>query len=184
MDIPPLDVVRQLALDVVHGNDPANDLDEACDPENIEGLYELWSANKGFRSAHYKVHEAIEMAMIVNLGADDAVRLDDWLFYADKRAPVRRIKDPPGLVEYLGLSVGAQLAFRTSDLRVEGLRAFATDRGDDPDEVAERFIEHVGPEGPPVLIARSMEYAPRWALTMKMGERRRRETGDVHATSR
>lgn len=96
---------------------------------------------------------------------------DAFIVYAQAEPPTRRIRDPKELAKYLELSAGAQLAFRSSDIKVQGVRAWAESKGDDPDEIEARFFEYVGDEGPVSLRMNRLEYAPWWALGLRRGER-------------
>lgn len=143
-------------------------IDEAC--ENIRDLWAWQRALAGLRTGSWLLKGAIERAMIRDL-KDEAMRLDESLVRVDVEPPLRRIKDLDGLIAYLELSHGALLCFSPTDLKTAGLRAYAASRGENPDEIVDRFLEWVGPEGPPILKIHRMEYAPYWGLHLKEGER-------------
>lgn len=164
--------VETAIREIVYGDDETarGYVDEQC--ETFEDLWALHRARASHAQAGWKLKEAVEAAMIRDLG-DEAIRIDDMIVRVVKEPPARRIKDPAGLAQYLELSAGALLVFRTTDLKMQGLNAWAIEQGDDPDEIESRFFEFVGEEGPPELRINRMEYAPYWALGLKNGERMR-----------
>lgn len=139
-----------------------------------EDLNELWSwhrALQGLRGAQRQLTTAFEAEILRELKGD-AVRLDDHVLRGEPDPPPYVLKNPAGLAEYLGLTAGALIVFRSDALKLEGLRAWATEQGDDADEIEDRFFEYRGEEGPVRLRISSMQYAPYWSLDMRPGERR------------
>lgn len=170
-----LEAIRHVAYGASTGEEDGKDVAASLIDERVtEGtrhLYEWRSALGSLMRGAFILKDELDRALIRDLG-HDAVRFDDRLLRVDVEPPDRRIKDQEGLVAYLELSAGALLAFPPSCLSVAGLRKYAEARGDNPDEVVERYIDWVGEEGKPFLRMGGMQYAPYWALDMAEGERR------------
>lgn len=140
-----------------------------------EDLVELWSwhqALAGLRKSQRQLTAAFEVEMLRELKGD-AVRLDDYIVRGEEEPPMQVLKDPAALADYLGLTAGALVVFRSDALKIDGLRAWATEQGDDPNEIEDRFFDYRGDPGPVRLRLNAMQYAPWWSLDMQPGERRK-----------
>lgn len=158
-------------LEAVHGAMFEDDrwcesvIDEQC--EDLDDLWQFWTAAESMRKATVMVKKAVSRAIICELKGD-AMRLDE-AFVCAMPTTITKIIDQDGLDSYLELSAGAKAALDPTTINVRGIRAYAEAKGDDPDKVEARFFStEIDEYQPPWLKVTSMEWAPRWFIEAKL----------------
>lgn len=149
----------------------ASIVDEMVD--NIEVAWEWHSALYSINRARWTLKDVVERVMVRELGTD-AMRFEDVLVRGVEPDPAFSIKDERAFAEYFDLSAGAMLILDRRRLKMDGIAAFARQKGDDADEIIARFFRRHDTEGPLSLRVCRMEYAPWWCMKPPMRDRERR----------
>lgn len=157
---------------VIYEEDAAAGIIDEIDPDTFEELWQWRDGLHTIRRASWFLTNEVETALRKQLARHEAICIHDLIVRVVPGDISRRCLDDAGLRAYMNLSDDAGLCLRITDVKTTGLRALAGKRGDDPDEIVERFFDFE--EGPPKLKVSTMEYAPYWCIKPPMAHLERR----------
>lgn len=154
------------ALYWLEPEDMPEEMDELRE-KSLTGLWEERKTAKGLLNCAKRIVAAIDGEISRRLGPVGTARLDDYQVRISRDRRVH-VLDPDGLAEWLGNDWEKAVNLRY--VRTSALRQIAEDRGLDPDEPIDSFLEIE--EGDARLTTKPIEKAPKYVSKMGHGETR------------
>lgn len=159
-----VNLIKQLYW--LDAGDQPEEFDDFAD-KTIVDLWEERKTAKGLVDAAKRIVAVIDEQLQKKIGPVGMARLDDY--QVQVTAPAKRVvKDPMGLIEWLGEDWAE--VFNFNGARVTALREIAKRRNQDPNTAIDSFFEEE--TGEAKLATRKLSDAPKYVQKMKHGEQR------------